>query len=149
MRSVVQFYRLLSGHISIKFSILFPLTNILRYFQIYFGIPNIFSKLSLFCVRDLVLFGGQFSFIVQTFNFSHSKHVSYTEVQDDAEEVEMLPSLPPLSSLLPIYEKIVERPVVDGETLTTVALKYRIPVSMKDLYVCCCYFDSCVFTPPT
>ena len=39
------------------------------------------------------------------------------------------------SSLIPIYEKLVEKPIHKGETLRSISLKYKIPVSI--IY---CYF---------
>ena len=39
------------------------------------------------------------------------------------------------SSLIPIYEKLVERPIHKGETLRSISLKYKIPVSFKFIFV--------------
>jgi len=50
--------------------------------------------------------------------------VQYTALSHDAEEVELV-STP----VFPTYDRLVERPVREGENLATVALKYRIPVS--------------------
>lgn len=52
----------------------------------------------------------------------NTRNFQYERVPEH-EEVEMV------SSLLPQYEQVVERPVRQGETLRTIAIKYRISVS--------------------